>query len=111
MSLFLGGISLHVSQALCCHFFKIDMSWGATAKELEKVNFMEEIPRLVKRFKFTFLFCMLCTATMIILAVADFVPYYWRISSFVAIYPLGTIVVSHFMLPIVLNPALMTFNW
>ncbi|KAI9048625.1 hypothetical protein LZ554_007457 [Drepanopeziza brunnea f. sp. 'monogermtubi'] len=111
MSLFLGGISLHVSQALLCHFFGFDMSWGATAKELDKVNFMEEIPRLIKRFKFTFVFCGLCSAGMAILATAPFVPYYWRIDSFVAIYPLGTVVISHFMLPIALNPALMTFNW
>ncbi|KAF8865138.1 hypothetical protein BDZ45DRAFT_684657 [Acephala macrosclerotiorum] len=109
LSIFLGGISLHVSQALLCHFFEIDMSWGATAKEIEQVTFFEEVPRLLKRFKFTFIFCITCTVMMIVGAVA--LPWEWRITNFVPIYPLCTVVVSHFFLPVALNPALMMFTW
>ncbi|CZR60536.1 uncharacterized protein PAC_10432 [Phialocephala subalpina] len=109
LTVFLGGISLHVSQALLCHFFEIDMTWGATAKEVENVTFFEEVPRLLKRFKFTFIFCIACTVIMIVGAVA--LPWEWRITDFVAIYPLCTVVVSHFFLPVALNPALMMFTW
>lgn len=48
---------------------------------------------------------------MIILAVAPFVPHDWRITDFVAILPMSTVAASHFLLPIALNPALMTFSW
>lgn len=109
MTIFLGGLSMHVSQALLSHFFEIDMVWGATSKEAENVNFMDELPRLLGRFKWTFIFCILTSAVMI--ACALYVPWNWRIDTFVAIYPLGTVVVSHFMLPVVLNPALMMFTW
>ncbi|KAG7289642.1 hypothetical protein NEMBOFW57_006017 [Staphylotrichum longicolle] len=64
-TIFLGGISLHVSQAILSHFFEIDMVWGATAKELEEVRFGPEILRIIRRFKFTFIFCFACTALMI----------------------------------------------
>jgi hypothetical protein len=30
--IFLGGISIHVSEALLAHMFEINMTWGATAK-------------------------------------------------------------------------------
>ena len=48
--IFLGGVSLHVSQALLCHMFSIEMTWGATAKEVERITFFKEIPRVLKRF-------------------------------------------------------------
>jgi hypothetical protein len=109
MTVFLGGLSMHVSQSLLCHFFEIDMTWGATAKEVENVTFFEEIPRLLKRFKYTFIFCILMTG--IIIACALFVPWNWRIDTFVAIYPVCTVVVSHFLMPVALNPSLMMFTW
>ncbi|KAM3075073.1 hypothetical protein ACMFMG_007469 [Clarireedia jacksonii] len=109
LSIFLGGISMHVSQSLLCHFFEIDMTWGATAKEFENTTFFQELPRLAKRFFWTFLFCIACAFMMI--ACALWVPWNWRITDFVAIYPLCTVVVSHFLLPVVLNPALMMFTF
>jgi hypothetical protein len=107
--IFLGGISLHVSQALLSHMFSIDMSWGATAKEVENVSFFEEIPRVIKRFKGTFIFCIATAAAMVILACA--VPYQWKITFFTPIWPLASVIASHFFLPIVLNPNLMLFTW
>lgn len=109
LTIFLGGLSLHVSQALLSHMFEIDMTWGATAKEVEDTSFFKEIPKVFKKFKITFLFCFLCVGGMIALAL--FVPPLWRINSFIAIYPLSAVVISHFLLPIVLNPALMLFTW
>ncbi|KAL8704034.1 MAG: hypothetical protein Q9201_002806 [Fulgogasparrea decipioides] len=109
LTIFLGGISLHVSQALLCHMFSIDMSWGATAKELENTTFFEEIPKVIKKFKFTFLWCFACVGMMIYLGVAA--PPFWAIDFFTPIWPLTTVVTSHFLLPIVLNPSLMLFTF
>ncbi|KAI9831674.1 MAG: hypothetical protein M1819_004740 [Sarea resinae] len=109
MTVFLGGLSMHVSQALLSHMFEIDMSWGATAKEAENTTLFIEIPRLLKKFKFTFLFCLATSAGMVVCAL--FVPPLWRIDTFVAIWPIGAIVVGHFLLPVVLNPGLMLFTW
>ncbi|KAK9415608.1 putative Glycosyl transferase family group 2-domain-containing protein [Seiridium unicorne] len=108
-SIFLGGLQLHVSQALLSHFFGVEMNWGATAKEVEDVNFVEEIPRLLKRFKGTFFFVFLMTALMICGALVF--PYQWRIRDFAAIWPLASCTVTHFLLPVALNPALMVFAW
>ncbi|KAF2427413.1 hypothetical protein EJ08DRAFT_699638 [Tothia fuscella] len=109
MSCFLGGISLHVSQALLSHMFGVDMTWGATSKEAEQVTFFEEIPRVLKRFKWTFMFCGGVSLGMVAMATVS--PVLWRIDIFIAVFPLGLVVGSHFLLPITLNPNLMLFTW
>ena len=109
LTIFLGGISMHVSQALVSHMFGIDMSWGATSKEVENTTFFKEIPKVIKNFKYTFVFTILAAAMMIVCAY--FIPALWQIRLLIAIYPLSTVVFSHFMLPIVLNPNLMLFTW
>lgn len=87
------------------------MTWGATSKEAEFSNFFIEVPKVLKKFKASIAFSLFMTAVMIVLAQADFVPFDWRITDFVAILPMATVVASHFLLPIALNPALMTFSW
>ncbi|KAI1824602.1 glycosyl transferase family group 2-domain-containing protein [Xylaria intraflava] len=109
MSIFLGGLSLHVSQAILCHFVGIDMTWGATAKEVEEVNFLEEVPRLLRRFKGTFVFCLGSAGLMV--AAAHAFPENWRITYFASIFPFAWLIACHFLLPVVLNPALMVFAW
>lgn len=109
LAIFLGGLSLHVSQALLAHMFSVDMTWGATAKEVEDTTFFQEVPKLLTKFKGTFVFCFLLTGTLV--ANAFFVPPLWRIDTFVACFPVANLVASHFLLPIVLNPNLMLFKW
>ncbi|EFY93702.1 putative glycosyltransferase family 2 protein [Metarhizium acridum CQMa 102] len=111
LAIFLGGLSLHVSQALLAHMFEVNMTWGATSKEAEFSNFFIEVPKVLKKFKFSMLFSLVAIAGMIIMAVAPFVPHDWRITDFVAILPMATVAASHFLLPLALNPALMTFSW
>jgi hypothetical protein len=111
LAIFLGGLSLHVSQALLAHMFEVDMTWGATAKEAEFSNFFIEVPKVLRKFKFSIAFAVLSIAGMIIMAEANFVPYDWRITDFVAILPMATVAASHLLLPLALNPALMTFSW
>jgi len=64
---------------------------------------------VLKGFKWTFAYCLLCTAMMVVMA--KVVPFYWRIDSFVAIYPLAMCVAGHTLLPIALNPNLIVFRW
>ncbi|CAK7212623.1 hypothetical protein SEUCBS140593_001565 [Sporothrix eucalyptigena] len=107
--IFLGGISMHVSQAILCHLFSINMSWGATAKEVSDTSFFIELPIIARRFKYVFAYCIAVTAVLIC-GVYVF-PYLWRITQLVAIFPLAVMIGCHFTLPILLNPALMTFTW
>lgn len=108
-AVFLGGMSIHLSEAILCHFFEIEMIWGATAKEVENVHFGEEIWRVLRRFKWTFFFCFVAAALIVVGFYA--VPIEWRITEFYAIYPLALLVSAHFALPVLLNPALMRFTW
>jgi hypothetical protein len=87
----------------------LGMNWGATSKEAENTTFFQEVPKVIKKFRMTFAFCIVASVGMAVLALV--VPEFWRIDAFFAIYPLGAVVVSHFMLPIALNPSLMLFTW
>lgn len=49
LAIFLGGLSLHLSQALLSHMFEVNMSWGATSKEAEFSNFFIEAPKVMKK--------------------------------------------------------------
>jgi hypothetical protein len=113
LSIFLGGLSLHVSQALLAHMFEIDMTWVATSKEAEFSNFFIEVPKVVRKFKFSIAFALIGIFGMGWLATnpGGFIPYDWVIDDFIAILPMSTVCGSHFLLPIVLNPALMSFSW
>ncbi|KAK7737294.1 hypothetical protein SLS53_006597 [Cytospora paraplurivora] len=111
LAIFLGGLSLHLSQALLSHTFEVDMTWGATSKEAEYSNFFMEAPKVMKKFRYSMIFSLGFIILMIVLACAPFIPYNWRITDFVAILPMATVAISHLLLPIALNPALMTFSW
>lgn len=56
-------------------------------------------------------FCWLFIVLMIVMAVAPFIPWGWEITDFVAILPMATVVVSHMLLPIALNPELMKLQF
>lgn len=108
-AIFLGGLSAHVSHALLAHLFSVNMEWGSTAKEITKTPFFEEIPKVFKRFRWTLIGCTGMAGAMV--ALAKFVPPMWRIEFFTPIWPLACVVVSHALLPVVLNPNLMLFTW
>ena len=115
LTIFLGGISMHVSQAIVCHLCSIDMSWGATSKEASDTSFFAEVPVILRKFRFTFIWCLGMTIAMVVLAgvgpVGALVPYDWQIDFFTAVWPLATVVASHALLPLVLNPGLMQFTF
>jgi len=109
LTIFLGGTSLHISQAILSHFFSIDMEWGSTSKEVEDISFFPAMRHVGRKFKWTFLFCGVMTAVMLVCAYA--IEQDWQIRSLVACWPMGTVIVNHFLLPIVLNSPLITFTW
>ncbi|GIZ37748.1 hypothetical protein CKM354_000118400 [Cercospora kikuchii] len=108
---FFGGISFHISQALLCHLVGIDMQWGATAKEVTRTNFFIEAPIVLRKFKYSMIFCWFMIVAMIIMALGPFIPWSWNITEFTAIFPLALMLVCHILMPIVLNPGLLAFTW
>lgn len=103
---FFGGLSLHVSKALLCHLFSIDMQWGATAKEKDNSNFFIEAARIFHAFKWTFAFCTFLIVMMVYLGV--FAPAQWKIAYFNSCFPLAFMVFGHIAQPMVLNPSLLS---
>jgi hypothetical protein len=87
------------------------MSWGATAKEVEFSNFFIEIPKVAKTFKWSILISLGTIGFMVFMAKAEFIPWSWNIDSFVSIFPLAFLCACHLLLPVALNPGLMTFSW
>ncbi|EHA57004.1 hypothetical protein MGG_06886 [Pyricularia oryzae 70-15] len=108
-TIFLGGIPIHMSQAIAAHLLGIDMTWGSTAKEVEEVGFVDEMARVLRRFRWSFL--MVLTGVALILVCRFLLPTQWQITEFFAIFPLAMVLFCHAALPIVLNPALMSFSW
>jgi len=96
--IFLGGLSFHLNCAILAHMFGIDMTWGATAKELEASNFFKEVPKIFKMFKYMFAFMLALICGMIYLA--KFAPPGYTINGFTAIVPLAIGIASHILLPV-----------
>jgi hypothetical protein len=108
LTIFLGGIALHVCQAIASHMLSVDMSWGDTSKEAKRMSFFEVVPTILRKFKFTFLWCLIMVTAMIVLGgvgpVGAFVPHDFQIKSFAAVFPPAVVVAFHFIMPLVLNP-------
>jgi hypothetical protein len=91
--------------------FEINITWGATAKVLEFSNFLIEVPKVLRQFWFSMTFPVMLISGMITLGEASFIPISWHIDQLESVVPLTSLVVSHSLLPLALNPALMTFAW
>jgi hypothetical protein len=63
------------------------------------------------QFKLSMLFALFLVALLVCMAYAPFVPWDWRIDSVSAVVPLANLAISTFLMPLALNPALMTFSW
>jgi len=65
------------------------MTWQATKKEVERSNFFEEVPKILKRFRVALILCSITAIGMVILA-TSLVPPGWRIEStnWAVMYPL-----------------------
>jgi hypothetical protein len=105
MTCFFGGVAFHISLALLAHLFHIDMQWGATSKEKKDSNFFQEIPFVVKTYRWMYVSIIIVVGGMIYLGA--FAPDAWMIDDFTAIVPLSLNLVFHALVPLVLNPSLM----
>ncbi|KAI8812443.1 glycosyl transferase family group 2-domain-containing protein [Cladochytrium replicatum] len=108
-TVFFSGLSWHLCLSLLAHLVGYNMSWSTTAKEVEKSSFFIEAPGIFKRYKSMYVVFTLLLAMMPVMAYAP--PVEWRIDGFTTLFPLVLIVAGHLLLPIVLNPYLMTFTF
>jgi hypothetical protein len=99
--LFFGGISIHLSKAILCHFLGINMEWTSTAKELEATGFFIGMDKILKDFKWMYAIAIAIVVGMIYLGI--YAPIGYLITDFTAIVPLASQVVSHFLLPVALG--------
>lgn len=99
--IFFGGISIHLSKAILCHFFSINMGWNSTAKELEETGFFIGMDKIVKDFKWMYIIVLLLTGVLVYMAL--FAPKGWMISDFSMIVPVANQLGCHFLLPIALG--------
>lgn len=109
MAIFFGGVSFHLSLALLSHMFSIKMEWGATAKEKVDSNFFKEIPKIFKSFKWMYAILIPLIGGMIYLG--NFAPRGWEIKEVSAVVPMAVTLSLHALLPLLLNPSLMIFNY
>jgi hypothetical protein len=108
-TLFFSGIPFHMCVAIFCHAFGINKTWGSTAKEKEQSNFFKEVPKIFKSFWPMYAFIFPFVGGMIYLG--NFAPRGWEIKSVVAVVPMAVMVGCHLLVPFVLNPSIMVFNY
>jgi hypothetical protein len=99
--LFFGGISLHLTTAILCHFLSINMEWTATAKEIEASGFRIGLDKIFKDFKWMYAVIVPVIAGMIYLG--TYAPRGWQITDFTAIVPLANQIGCHALLPFALG--------
>lgn len=108
-AIFFGGLSFHLSLAILAHMFRINMSWGTTAKEKDDSNFFKEMPKIFKNFKWMYAVVLPFFPAMIYLGC--FAPRGWTITEVAAVVPMSVTLACHVSLPLLLNPSLMVFNY
>ncbi|THV00850.1 hypothetical protein K435DRAFT_776315 [Dendrothele bispora CBS 962.96] len=110
--IFFFGLGIPLSQAVLAHLVSYNISWSATAKEVNRSNFFKEIPQIWKRF-----WVPLSISFVIVIGVAicttNLVGVEWQVngSSWGVILPLLSGAICHILFPIALNPWLMVFSY
>ncbi|KAF5633200.1 hypothetical protein F25303_9232 [Fusarium sp. NRRL 25303] len=105
--LFFGGISINCAKALLCHAFSVNIEWASTSKELGPTGIYIGLNKMMHRFKWTFLICIVIAAGMMYMAFGA--PWGWTIApgkfsaGTYAIVPLAVQVSCAFALPLFLG--------
>jgi hypothetical protein len=100
-TLFLQGISMHVSRCLLLHLFGQKMSWDSTSKSLEERSLQSDLPMIWRRFRAMYAVLSVLLSVLLILGFA--VPQPYQIRSFSAIFPLAWVICWHAVVPILLH--------
>ena len=92
---------MHLSVALLAHLFSYNITWGATAKEVERSTFFLEVPKIWKRYWQVLVVCFLIIAGMIVMSL-PLIPEEWRIPGayWGVIFPLAIVMASHILFPV-----------
>ncbi|CDR88141.1 uncharacterized protein SPSC_03727 [Sporisorium scitamineum] len=109
--IFFGGLSYHVMTALLSHPLGINMTWGATKKDLEDSNFFLEAPLIFKRFWKVLIIAVVSIGAVIMFQMPHLLPLQWQIQGFSIFFPLVLVSSLHLLYPIALNPALLRFSF
>ena len=73
-------------------------------QELDASNFWLELPKIVKGFKWMYLFVIGMSIAMVMIAYV--VPQDWRITGFYSTVPLGVMLASHALFPITVSDSI-----
>lgn len=104
ISIFFGGLSMHVTQSLLWHLLGLPLHWEATSKSLESSYFLKEIPMIWRRYKIMYCLIFAFSVACIILT-THAIPENWRIlPSIVTGLPIGWVLACHALSPLLLNP-------
>ncbi|KAF3934550.1 hypothetical protein ABW19_dt0208813 [Dactylella cylindrospora] len=107
---FFGGLSFHLNTIILSYLFSIPVQdWTGTQKEAENSNFFRESSKIIRSFKWMYLFMFILIGGMIYLGTAA--PHGWLITDHAAIVPLAFNIACHCLLPLVLNPDLTKVNF
>lgn len=98
---FFGGVSIHLSKAILCHFFCINIEWTSTAKELETTGFFIGMDKIIKDFRYMYVIVLIITGAMVYFAV--YAPMGWTVTDFSIILPVANQLACHFVLPVALG--------
>lgn len=104
-------LSYHCLTALSAHLVSYNMTWGATAKDLEDSNFFIEVPAIFKKHWLQLTICTLCLGGWIVLAI-DVLPIEWQAHGGFTVFWCPTLLASmHLLFHVLLNPQLLRFSF
>lgn len=86
------------------------MNWSATIKDVQTSTVYKEIPRILKRHRVTYGIFIPFLAGIIVLS-TPLIPFEWRITDFVIMFPAIWLCAMHILYPIVLNEWVMLLKF
>lgn len=100
-TLFFQGLSLHVSACLIRHLIGRKMSWGATNKSAASSTIADDLRLVAQRYGI--IYGVNVGMLLVVVAMATIVPVNWRITDFTAVVPFVWQILSHLLMPLILN--------
>lgn len=107
VTIFFSGLLYHIAVGLFRYMFDLSAEWGATSKEMDNVeytlaNFCRELYETIQRYWFMYILCFLFAATLVVLYATPYGPVWLEWDTW-AVSPFIVMVMSHALMPILLN--------
>ncbi|KAL7418822.1 hypothetical protein Q5752_006506 [Cryptotrichosporon argae] len=109
-AVFFSGLSLSVAASLVSHLVSYNMVWTSTSKSVEKSNFFQQVPIILRVYWFQITLSVVLLAGMVI-STTELIPHNYRVYSMEAILPLAYNYGIHLVWPFLLNPFFTTFSF